>query len=267
MPTSSLAGRAAYITGASSGIGYATALELARRGAHVIATGLTVDSLIPLQEAIAALPEPHGDVLALAVDVRDAQAQQDAVAAGESRFGRLDIVVANAGVGQRGSIADSDWADLDTLLRTNIDGVLHSIRASVPAMRRAGGGRIILISSISAGVPMPYAAAYGASKTFVSSIASSLRFELEADHITVTELRLGRVATPFNQNRLGAKGYSANAARLPSMTPERVAQAIADNAERPRRTVILRLFDRFIRLAGLIAPDFIGRKAMKQYKV
>jgi len=259
--------KVAFITGASSGIGYAAALELARRGCHVAGTARDRAALEPLAEAVASLPQPHGDLLALAADVRDAVAVQEAVFATTTRFGRLDVLVANAGVGQRGSIADSEWADLETLLRTNIDGVLHSIRACVPVMRKAGGGRIILVSSISAGIPMPYAAAYGASKTFVSSLAASLRYELEDSHITVTDLRLGRVATPFSQNRLGEKGYSAGASSLPTITPEQVARAIADNAERPRKVAILRWFDRLIRLIGLIAPGYLARKAMKQYRV
>ncbi len=262
-----LRAKVAFITGASSGIGYATALEMARRGLQVAATGLSLEALAPLQGAVVALPGPHGELLTLAADVRDAGALHEGVAATIARFGRLDVLVANAGVGQRGSIADSDWADLETLLRTNIDGVLHSIRACVPAMRAQGGGRIILISSISAGVPMPYAATYGASKTFVSSLAASLHLELEDDRITVSELLLGRVATPFSQNRLGEKGYAAKASSLPSMTPERVARAIADQVERPRKTVILRWFDRVVRLAGQIAPTFIGRRALKQYRV
>lgn len=259
-------GKAAFITGASSGIGYATALEMARRGLNVTATGLTLAALGPLQDAVAALPGPHGRVLALAADVRDAEQVQVAVAAAVAQFGRLDVLVANAGVGQRGTIVESDWADIETLLRTNIDGVLHSIRACVPAMRKQGGGRIVLISSISSAVPMPYAASYGASKTFIRSLAASLRMELEADHITVTEMRLGRVATQFNQHRLGAKGYAANASSLPAMTPEQVARAIADQVARPRKTVILRWFDRLIQLAGMIAPNFVGRRALKQYK-
>ncbi len=263
---SKLEGKVALITGASSGIGYAAALEFARRGCHVAGTARSREALDRLVGAVATLPEPHGELLALAADVREADALQAAVNATTARFGRLDVLIANAGVGQRGSVADSPWSDLDTLLRTNIDGVLHSIRACVPAMRAAGSGRIILISSISAGVPMPYAACYGASKTFISSLAASLRLELEADRITVTDLVVGRTATAFNQHRLGAKGYSTKAPRLPSLTPEQVAMAIADQAERPGKTVILRWFDRLIRLAGQIAPDFIGRKAMKQYK-
>lgn len=262
----SLTGKVAFITGASSGIGYAAALEFARRGCHVAGTSRSREALDPLVAAVAALPETHGDLLPLAADVRDAGAVEQAVRATTARFSRLDILVANAGVGQRGGLVDSPWSDLEALLRTNIDGVLHSIRACVPAMRAAGGGRILLISSISAGVPMPYAASYGASKTFLSSLAASLRFELEADGITVTDLVVGRTATAFNQHRLGTKGYSAKAPRLPSLTPDQVAVAIADQAERPGKTVILRWFDRLIRLVGQIAPNFIGRMAMKQYK-
>jgi NADP-dependent 3-hydroxy acid dehydrogenase YdfG len=258
--------KTAFITGASSGIGYATAVEMARRGLNVAGTGLTPDALAQLQQAVAALPEPHGELLALAADVRDAAQVQAAVDAAAARFGRLDVLVANAGVGQRGSIVDSAWADLDTLLRTNIDGVLHSIRACVPHMRRQGAGRIVLISSVSSGVPMPYAASYGASKTFIRSLAGSLRLELEDDHITVTEMRLGRVATLFNQNRLGEKGYAANAGSLPTMTPERVATAIADQIARPRKVVLLRWFDRLVQWIGRIAPDFIGRRALRQYR-
>lgn len=259
--------KAAFITGAASGIGYATALELAQRGLNVAAAGLTLAALGPLQEAVAALPQPHGELLALAADVRDAGQVQAAVDAAVAQFGHLDMLVANAGVGQRGSIADSDWADLETLLRTNIDGVLHSIRACVPEMRKRGGGRIVLISSISASVPMPYAASYGASKTFIRSLAASLRYELEASHITVTEMRLGRVATQFSQHRLGEKGYAADASKLPAMSPEQVARAIADQVDRPRKTVILRWFDRLIQLIGLIAPDIAGRRALEQYRV
>lgn len=261
-----LSGKVAFITGASSGIGYATALELARRGAHVAASALTVEALDPLAQAVDALPQPHGELLALACDVRDRAAVQSAAEAAYAHFGRLDVLVANAGVGQRGSVTDSAWDDLETLLRVNIDGVLHSIRACVPLMKQSGGGRIILISSISAGIPMPYAAAYGASKTFVSSLGASLRLELELDHITVTTLLLGRVATNFSANRLGEKGYAAQAASLPKMPPEQVARAIAAQIERPRRTVILRWFDRLIWLAGRLFPNMIGRRAMKQYK-
>src|SRR5687767_9628313 len=97
------------ITGASAGIGYATALALARRGSHVIATARRAERLAALADAINVLPEPHGDILTITADVTDADAMQRAVMQGMERFGRLDVLVANAGLGQRGPLADAPW--------------------------------------------------------------------------------------------------------------------------------------------------------------
>lgn len=256
----------AFITGVSSGVGYATALEFARQGTHVAVTARRADRLKELEQAVHALPQPHGDIMTLAADVRDAVAIQSAVNLAVTRFGQLDILVANAGVGQRGSIVDSKWEDIETLLRTNIDGVLHSIRAAVPEMRRVGGGHIIIISSVAANMIAPYAASYSASKAFVSSIARSLRLELEPDNIRVTDILLGRTATEFNEKRLGQAGYAAKAPRLPVMSAEKVAKAIVKATRQRRKTVTLRLFDRLVVWGSALVPELIGRRAMKQYK-
>lgn len=254
------------ITGASSGIGYATALAFARREANVAVTARRADKLADLADKIAALTAPHGDCLPITADVTDAASMQDAVEQTVARFGRLDVLIANAGVGQRGGLVESEWSDLETMLRTNIDGVLHSIRAAVPAMRRNGGGHLVLVSSIAGSTVTPYTAAYGASKAFVSSLARSLSLELEADHISVTNLVIGPVATEFSSNRLGTAGYGAQAAKLPSMSAEQVAEGIIRATEQRSKTVTLRLFDRLILFASTFAPYVIGRQALKRYK-
>lgn len=254
------------ITGASSGIGYATALAFARRGAHVAVTARRTERLVELEQAIAALPAPHGDCQTFAADVTDAEAMQSVVAQTVERFGRLDVLVANAGVGQRGALADSKWDDLDAVVRTNVDGVLHSIRAAVPAMRQSGGGHIVVISSIVYNMITPYAAIYSASKAFVSSIARSLRYELEPDHITVTELLVGRTKTEFHQRRLGSAGYADKAPRIPVMSAEQVAEGIVRATERRSKTVVLRWFDRLILLGNLLVSDYVARRAMRQYR-
>src|ERR1051325_8148166 len=123
--------RVALITGASSGIGYETALAFAKMGTHVVATARRVNKLGELQKAILKLPAGHGDILTIEADVTQREAMENAVKLALGRLGRLDILVANAGIGHRGAVADSDWSDLETLLRTNIDGVLHSIQAAV----------------------------------------------------------------------------------------------------------------------------------------
>jgi short-subunit dehydrogenase len=256
--------RVVLITGASSGIGYATALAFAKQGDHVAVVARRAEKLAELVREIAALPTPHGECLLLNADVSDRIMTVNAVQQTVERFGRLDVLVANAGIGQRGKLVEAEWNDLEMLLRTNIDGVLHSVRAAVPAMGR--GGQIVIVSSIAGATVTPYTAAYGASKAFVSSLARSLALELEADGISVTDLVLGPVATEFNQKRLGAKGYGANARKLPSLTAGQVADGIVNAVERRTRTAYLRLFDRLVVWISKFLPDVIGRQALKRYQ-
>ncbi|MBZ0281999.1 MAG: SDR family NAD(P)-dependent oxidoreductase [Anaerolineae bacterium] len=258
-----MAAKVALITGASSGIGYETALAFAREGTHIIATARRLERLSELEHAIHQLPAGHGDILIVAGDVTSAESMQAAVQQGLEHFGRLDILVANAGLGHRGAITEAEWSDIKTLLRTNIDGVLHSIRAAVPAMRQSGGGHIITISSVVYNLVAPYAAIYSASKAFVTSLAQSLRLELEGDHIQVTDVLVGRTHTEFNEKRLG--GGKRTGGGVPTMTPDRVAAAIIKATHTRQKTVILRLFDRLLIWGNIFVPGLIGRLAKKQY--
>lgn len=252
------------ITGASSGIGRAAALAFARSNYHVAGVARRADRLQQLEEAIAALPTPHGDFLPITGDVIHADAMQSAVEQAVAKFGRLDVLVANAGLGQRGALADTRWQDIETVMRTNMDGVLHSIRAAVPAMRQAGGGHILIISSVSSSLVSPYAATYAASKAFVSSIAQSLRIELASDNIRVTDFLVGRTDTEFNEKRLGEGKRTGGG--LPTMSAETVAEALVKTAFTNKRTVILRLFDRLIVLGNRLIPGIMGELAKRQYK-
>lgn len=261
-----LTGKIALITGASSGIGYAAALAFARRGVHIAVTARSLDRLDALVSAVGDLPSPHGQILPIAADVRDQSAVQGAVDAVVQRFGRLDILIANAGIGQRGSLIDSPLNDIEAVFRTNIDGVIYAVRAAVPHMRQAGGGHIAIISSVVANMITPYTAAYSASKSAVSSLARALRYELESDHIGVSDLLVGRTSTEFNARRLGASGYADRAPRLPMMTPEYVAERIVRAVEHGHGTVTLRLFDRAIVLINQFLPKLVARRALRQYK-
>jgi len=256
--------KVALITGASSGIGYETALAFARKGIHVVATARRVDKLGDLQKAVLQLPAGHGDILTVEADVTRREDMLNAVKLAVGRFGRLDILVANAGIGHRGKVADSEWADIETLLRTNIDGVIHSIQAAVPAMRQTGGGHILTISSVTYNLTAPYIAAYAASKAFVTSLSHSLRLELESDNIKVTDVLVGRTSTEFNQKRLGLGKRSGES--LPTMAPSQVAAAIVRAAEGNPRSVVVRFFDRLIMLGNTLVPEMIGRIALRQYK-
>ena len=256
--------KAVFITGASSGIGQAAAIAFARAGYDVCGLARRADRLAALADEIDALPHPHGEFMAAVGDVRGREQVEAAMAQTLERFGRLDVLVANAGVGHHGAVVDADWDHLETVLRTNIDGVLHSIRAAVPALRESGGGQILIVSSIVAGIHTPYTAAYSASKAFASSLAGSLRLELEDENIGVTDVLVGRTITEFNQNRLG----SSEAVRggLPAITGEEAAAAIVQAAKRRPRRVINRFFDRLVLAGGVIAPGVMARLAKRQYK-
>ncbi len=217
-----------------------------------------------LGKEVAALPGPHGDFLALVGDVRDRTQVEAAVEQALMRFGRLDVLVANAGLGHHGAVIGGDWDDIQTVLRTNIEGLMHCVRAAAPAMRQNGGGQILMISSVVAGLHTPYTATYAASKAFVSSLAGSLRLELEAEGIGITDVLVGRTRTEFNQNRRGASAERRS--RLPTMSADKVAAGLVSAAERRPRRLILTLFDRLILAAGLLAPALMARLAKRQYQ-
>jgi short-subunit dehydrogenase len=248
------------ITGASSGIGRATAHHFVRQGAQVAGLARRQERLQALEAEINATRPGH--FLPLQADVQDAGSLAQAVAQTTAQFGPISVLVVNAGVGHRGAVVESDWEDIQALLRTNIDGVLHSVRAVVPHMRP--GGHIIMVSSVTYNLVAPYAAIYAASKAFVSSLAHSLRLELSPQNIHVTDLLLGRVETEFNANRLGKSGRGGSFP--PPMPVEQVAQSIVNLVEKRRRSVALRWIDRLLMLGNLLLPDFIGRRALKQYR-
>lgn len=255
--------RRVLITGGSSGIGRATALLFAALGDRVAVTGRQLDAL----QALAAEAEQRGlpgEILALQADVRDAAAMRQAVTRTVDAFDGLEVVIANAGIGHRGALVEAEWDDLETVLRTNIDGVIHTIRAAVPAMRQTGrGGQIVLVSSILGPVPGAYAAAYSASKAAVDALGRALRGELATDGIAVSVVHAGQTETAFARRRLGQPGRVAT--RWPTMTPEQVAGGIAEALERQPRTMALRLVDRwFIRL-GRWFPGLMDRVLARVY--
>ncbi len=259
-----MSSKVVFITGASSGIGRAAAIAFARAGYDVCGFARRPERLEDLASEIEGLPDGSGDFEAVQGDVRRADQLEAAVERAVARFGRLDILLANAGVGQHGTVVEAEWDDLQTVLRSNIDGVLHSVRACVPAMRLGGGGQILIVSSVVAGIHTPYTATYSASKAFVSSLAGSLRLELEGDNIAVTDVLVGRTATEFNQNRLGSS--QGNRGGLPIMRAEEVADVIVKTVERKPRHVITSLFDRLVLAGGVILPGLLARLAKRQYQ-
>lgn len=251
--------RVIFITGASSGIGYETALAFVKNGDVVVGTARRADRLDQLRDATQGLA---GEFLPVVADVQSADDLRNAISTAVQSFGKIDVLIANAGVGHRGDLVNAEWEPLETLLRTNIDGVIHTIRAGVPVM--PDGGQIIIISSVAYNLVSPYTASYAASKAFVSSLSRSLRLELQDRKIAVTDMLVGRVQTEFNEKRLGKGGRGSG---FPSaMSADYVAERVVKATKSRRKTITLRWIDRLLVLGNLILPDVIGRMALKQYR-
>ncbi len=191
-----LSGKTAIVTGASSGIGQATALELAAVGAHVFLGGRTPARM---EETAKQIEEAGGRATVVALDVREPAQVQNLVAGAVQQTGRLDILVNNAGVSYPSTIVDGYPERWRTMLETNVLALLVGSQAAIRAMRECGAeGHIVNISSVAG--RRDATGVYGATKAAVNSIATTLRAELEEDTIRVVNILPGAVATNFARN-------------------------------------------------------------------
>ena len=183
-----------YITGASSGIGHALALECARRGAEVT---VSARRLPELERLVQTITERGGKAHAIQVDVADAEAAREAVAEAARRMGKLDMVIANAGIGNPGHITTMQWAEIERVLAVNVKGALSTLFAAMPIMLRQGGGHLVGVSSLAGRRGLPNSGAYSASKAAVTAFLDTLRLDLGASNIAVSDVQPGFVETPI----------------------------------------------------------------------
>ncbi len=203
-----IAGKVAIVTGGASGIGEACAETLAREGAAVVVTD--VDELLG-QGVVQKISKAGGKVAWLKHDVRDEAGWPAVIAEAEKRFGRLDIMVANAGIGIMAPIETMTLADWQRQQAINLDGVFLSVKHSIPALRRAGGGSIVLMSSIAGLRGSAGLAAYSATKGGVRLFAKSIALEYAQDNIRCNSVHPGIIATPiWGKIPTGAMGNQRN---------------------------------------------------------
>jgi 3-oxoacyl-[acyl-carrier protein] reductase len=208
-----LAGRRALVTGASSGIGRATALALAAEGARV---ALMARGRTDLEETAAAME----DSVVVECDVRDAEAVRAAVAKAAAALGGLDLVVTAAGLGKFGDTADFAVEDWDEVLDVDLRGTFVVVRAALPYVRKTKG-QLITISSIAAVRAFPGSAAYSAAKAGVRAFAQVVAEENRRAGVRVTNMVVGSVDSPFWERAGGTE-----LARERMLRPEDVARAI-----------------------------------------
>lgn len=219
----------ALITGASKGIGRATALSLAREGADVVATARSADLLESLEEEIGNLGRR---CLAQPSDVSRREECERSVERAVAAFGGIDILVNDAGVGYSGSVVDSDPEEAERMVRVNVLGVYLMTRAVLPVMIGRGGGDIVNLGSVAGVKYSPNFAVYSATKFAVRALSEALRNEVQAHNIRVTLVHPGMTRTAFYDS-FAQKGAPIPVDQGKLLKPDDVADAIRYAVSRP----------------------------------
>jgi NADP-dependent 3-hydroxy acid dehydrogenase YdfG len=220
-------GKVVVITGAGTGIGAATARLLAARGARVVLGGRRAGAL---QEVASDITDAGGEVPVRATDVRRREDVAALVDLAHERFGRLDVLVANAGVGHVAPIDDRSVDDWDEMIDVNLRGVLHGVAAALPVFRAQGSGQFVAVVSTAGLRIVPGQVVYAATKNAVRTLCEGLRQEA-GPALRVTAVSPGMTATPFVDGATDAELRERIAAT--AMPPDAVARAIAYAIEQP----------------------------------
>lgn len=215
------------VTGASAGIGAATARQLVKAGAKVSVQARRAERLTSLADELG-----EQNVLPVVGDVQDPAAAQDLVAKTVEHFGRMDSIIVNAGVGRYGGILDATDDEIRTMTRTNVEGTVWAVRAAVPEFRRSGGGDIVIIASVAGIRGGGNEAVYAATKFAQVGLAGSLDREVRTDGIRVTLICPAGTHTEF---AIGAGRTEGDPALDDFLHPEDVAEAVLGVLRQPRR--------------------------------
>lgn len=203
--TGRLSEKVAVITGGGSGIGRAAALRFAAEGARLAILDLAVPAA---EETVALVTSAGAQAMAVATDVADATSVAAAFDAVADRFGRVDVLLNNAGIVSRGSVAVADEADWDRCFAVNVKGVFLCARAALPHMNPAAGqtGSIVNIASVAGLVAVEHVAAYCASKGAVISLTRSMANDLAGQRVRVNAICPGTVLTPLMAPLIALRG-------------------------------------------------------------
>jgi NADP-dependent 3-hydroxy acid dehydrogenase YdfG len=240
-----LTGRTALVTGVTSGIGRATAERLLRAGVQVVGCARDADRLRHVAAELPGLvPRP--------ADVRSSADRADLVRFSVGRWGRLDVLVNNAGVGYVGAVADMDADDVERVFETNATALVDLTRLALPGMLERGDGDVVLMSSAAIWATLPPLTVYAASKHAVDGFAVGLRREVADRGVRVHSVNPGFVATEFLARTQQENPDEGEAPTSPGVSPQRVARVVREQLEHgPGRTVAVPRVMGLGRLLGL----------------
>ena len=239
--TQKLQGKVAIITGASAGIGAATAIALAAEGAYVAIAARRADKLNEVAQKIEA---SGGKVLQVITDVTDEAQVQNLIAKTKETFGRIDILVNNAGIAIVGQIAYANTDDWRKTINVNIFGVLYATHAVLPTLLEQKSGHIVNVSSVAGRTVRAGIGIYNLTKWGVNAFSEALRLELTPQNIRVTVVEPGMVNTEIDEHKLGVKQISDPVAyeksqtlrkSITSLEAEDIANAIVYAVTQPER--------------------------------
>jgi NAD(P)-dependent dehydrogenase (short-subunit alcohol dehydrogenase family) len=249
-----------FITGAGSGIGAATATAALRAGDRVIATGRNLDKVRT------ALSNFAGDRLVLVqLDVADEAQAKAAVDEAMKAFGRIDVLVNNAGYSLLGNFEELGTAQIEGLISTNLYGVIHVMRAVLPVMRRQRSGRIINVSSLAGIMGFKHCGAYGAAKFAVEGLSLSVAQEVEQFGIKVVVVAPGF----FRTDLLDAQNAKYSASTIEDYAAEGTAQDMWSGYDGKQQGDPAKLGDVFVKLVGMENPPrqfLAGSDALAAFK-
>ncbi len=240
---SALQGKVALVTGASSGIGEATARMLAAEGAAVAIAARRVERLHALRDELTAA---GARVHVLDLDVTDEQAVRAAVAATVDTLGGLDVVVNNAGVMLLGPVEGADTSDWTRMIDTNVRGLMYVTHAALPHLLRSQGV-VVQMSSIAGRVAMRGAAVYNASKFAVNAFSEALRQEVTERGVRVVVIEPGTVETELREHITHAPSKAAieeRVAKIRQLRSADVAEAVRYAVTAPPRATVAEIFVR-----------------------
>lgn len=233
-----LDGKVAVVTGATSGIGEATALALAAEGAHVTIAGRRGDRLDGLTDRMKEAGA-SGKVLAIECDVTDEQQSHDLVEKTREEFGKLDILVNNAGVMLLSRVEKGLSDQWRQMFDVNVMGLLYVTDAAVAVMKEQGSGHLINISSVAGRKTRPTVGVYSGTKFAVNAISEALRQELLEDGIRVTMVEPGAVATELTEHITDEEVRgNLGSSQMEPLQSEDIANAIVYAASQPQRVSV-----------------------------